>query len=455
MSKSHTDAKQADKQNPLLFVVPSALGLFCFMAPLAYNGQVSIPIAILAKSVLSLLGEYAPACVVALLVLFCVFSFIGTLCAPTFITQNPWLKRLFVTNRIGLLLQALGAMAGLSVLTGIGPEFLINKNTGGLVLTELLPPIVASVFFAGIFLPLLLNFGLLEFVGALMTRIMQPLFRLPGRSAIDCVTSWVGDSSVGALLTVRQYEEGYYTQREAAVIGTNFSAASITFCFLVLAQVQLEHMFGWFYLTTVIASFFAAIIVPRLPPLSRKKPIYIDGTERTQTLETNCTGQNAFQQGLSNALHKANTQPPFLLIFADGLKNAISMLGSVIATVMVVGSLGLILAEYTPILQVLGRPFVPVLEWFGLPEAQSASTTIVVGFADMFIPSTLAAPIASEMTRFVIAALSVSQVVFLSEIGAILLGSKIPVGFVDLLAVFLLRTVITLPIIICCAYCIF
>ena len=84
-----------------------------------------------------------------------------------------------------------------------------------------------SVFIlAGLLLPLLLNFGLLELVGTLLTKVMRPLFGVPGRSAVNCVASWLGDGSVGILMTARQYEDKYYTQREAAIIGTTFSAVS-------------------------------------------------------------------------------------------------------------------------------------------------------------------------------------------------------------------------------------
>ena len=112
----------------------------------------------------------------------------------------------------------------------------------------------------------------------MMTRIMRPVFRLPGRSAVDCFASWLGDGSVGILLTSKQYEGKFYTQREAAVIGTTFSAVSITFCLVVISQVKLEHMFVPFYLTVCLAGVVAAIVVPRLPPLCWKKDIYADGT---------------------------------------------------------------------------------------------------------------------------------------------------------------------------------
>ncbi|MCV5689604.1 hypothetical protein OFN32_35890, partial [Escherichia coli] len=85
------------------------------------------------------------------------------------------------------------------------------------------------------------------------------------------------------------------------------------------------------------------------------------------------------------------------------------------------------------------------LELLQIPEAVQASQTIVVGFADMFIPAILAASIDNEMTRFVIAAMSVTQLIYMSEVGALLLGSKIPVNIVELFVIFILRTLITLP----------
>ena len=55
-----------------------------------------------------------------------------------------------------------------------------------------------------------------------MNRVMQPLFRLPGRSAVDGLSSWLGDCSVAIMLTLKQYEEGHDTAQEAAIVGTTF-----------------------------------------------------------------------------------------------------------------------------------------------------------------------------------------------------------------------------------------
>ena len=330
----------------------------------------------------------------------------------------------------------------------MGPHAITSENTGALVLNDLLPVLFSVFILAGLLLPLLLNFGLLELVGTLLTKVMRPLFGVPGRSAVNCVASWLGDGSVGILMTARQYEDKYYTQREAAVIGTTFSAVSITFCLVVIGQVKLEYLFAPFYLTVCLAGITAAIIVPRLPPLRFKKDLLIDGSEPDANAELVPEGKSLVGHSLDIALAKADKSPGIVGTLKEGVHNALDMVFAVLPVVMAVGTFALIIAEYTPLFQYLGMPFIPFLELLQVPEAEAAAQTIMVGFADMFIPSILAAgTIESDITRFIIAAMSVTQLIYMSEVGALLLGSKIPVNIVELFVIFILRTLITLPII--------
>ena len=120
---------------------------------------------------------------------------------------------------------------------------------------------------------------------------------------------------------------------------------------------------------------------------------------------------------------------------------------AVIPIVMGVGTIALIIAEYTPFFKILGLPFYPILAILGVPEAMAASSTLMAGFADMLLPSILASDISSDMTRFVVACTSISQLIYLSEVGALLLGSKIPVNLKELFIIFIQRTLVTLPVI--------
>jgi len=129
----------------------------------------------------------------------------------------------------------------------------------------------------------------------------------------------------------------------------------------------------------------------------------------------------------------------------NGLKNALDMWIGVMPVVMGFGTIALILSNYTPIFEILGKPFIPLLNLIQLPEAVSASKTMLVGFTDMFVPSIIASKeISSELTRFVVATVSVTQLIYMSEVGALIVGTRIPVRVWELFVIFIERTIISI-----------
>ncbi|MDO4924573.1 MAG: YjiH family protein [Turicibacter sp.] len=438
----------------LKFLVPSIIGVILFMMPVSHQGEITIPIALLSGWVQESLTDVLPTIVLGLVMITAIGSIIAKIWTPKFIIKNEFLNNLFTVTPVWFVIRLLSAVFIVMAFYEVGLEAIFSPDTGGLVLYDLLPILFSVFLFAGLFLPLLLNFGLLEFVGTLLSKIMRPIFNLPGRSAIDCIASWLGDGTIGVLLTSKQYEDGFYTKREAAVIGTTFSLVSITFSLVVINTVGLGNMFVPFYFTVTIASLVAAIVLPKLPPLSKKEDTFFDGTHKVEE-EKIPSGFNSFSHGLAQAIEKAKSQDLIKVVFIDGFKNVLDMWLAVIPIVMAVGTIALVIAEYTPIFKILGLPFLPVLMLLQIPEAMAASQTLVAGFADMLLPSVLASGIESEMTRFLIAAVSVSQLIYLSEVGALLLASKIPVNLKELFIIFIQRTLITLPVIALIAHLIF
>lgn len=446
--------KSKSTSSILLFLVPSLIGILLFMIPIVYQGEVTIPIAILSKALQSLLGDTIPYIMTIIIVLTAILTIVSKIYNVKFIEKSPFFISLFKVNYAWTTLRILGAIFAVMVLFELGPEWIWSSDTGGMLLYSLLPVLFSVFLFAGLLLPLLLNFGLLELFGALLTKVMRPLFKLPGRSSIGCATSWLGDGTIGVLLTSKQYEDGFYTKREAAIIGTTFSVVSITFSLVIISQVGLGHMFVPFYMTVLLSGFVAALIMPRIPPLSRKEDTYYRETDKPID-ESIPAGYNSFQWGFKLATERAAKSKGFKKFIIDGGRNVLDLWMGVSPVVMSMGTLALIIAMYTPIFHWLGLPFIPLLELLNIPEASAASQTILIGFADMFLPSVLASGIESDLTRFVIACLSVTQLIYMSEVGGLLLGSKIPIKFRDLVFIFLLRTIITLPIITLVAHLIF
>ena len=417
----------------LKFIIPSIIGVLLFMIPIKYEGDVTIPIAIFSGMLVNFLGEYLVYIITGTMAISAILSLIATIVKPKFITNNKILSSLFTTTPLWLVSRVLGGILGVLAAFQIGPQMIISGDTGAFVLNDLLTVLFSIFLFAGLFLPLLLNFGLLEFFGSLLTKVMRPVFKLPGRSSIDCITSWLGDGTLGIMLTNKQYEDGFYTEREAATISTTFSAVSITFSLVVINTVGLGNMFVPFYLTVTFAGIVAAVIVPRIYPLSKKKDTYYNG--KTNKIDESIPeGYTSLSWGYEQAITKARKNSSIKEFFADGAKNVLDMWVGVLPVVMCMATIALIIATYTPLFKILGVPFIPILQLLQVPEAVQASQTLVVGFADMLLPSVVASTtITSEMTRFIVAAVSVTQLVYMSEVGGVLLGSKIPVNIKELM----------------------
>ncbi|MFS0635481.1 YjiH family protein [Mesobacillus foraminis] len=457
-SLTKTEGKLEGKSFPLKdlmkFLIPSLIGILLFVIPIQTKDGITIPVAFFSNKINSFAGTYIPAITVAAMAISVLVSIVALVFKPKGIIGNKSMNALFNVSKFWLGARLLGTIFAVIALFKFGPEMIYSENTGGLLLYDLIPILFTTFLLAGILLPLLLNFGLLEFFGALVMKVMRPVFKLPGRSALDCLASWVGDGTIGVLLTAKQYEEGYYTKREAAVIATTFSVVSITFSIVILQYLNLEKYFAPYYLTIILAGLVAAIVMPRIPPLSRKADTGYEGTDLKVEEQIPAHISNV-QWGLNEAVKKARKNDRVSKIFTEGFQNVLDMWLGVLPVVMAIGTIALMIAEFTPFFTIIGKPFEPILSLLQIPEAAEAAPTMVIGFADMLLPAVIGSGIESELTRFVIACVSVTQLVYLSEMGGLLLGSKLPVSFKDLILIFLLRTLITLPIVVFIAHLIF
>lgn len=439
-------------KHKLVFVTTSIVGILLFMIPIFVDKKWTIAVKVLADLISSSVGAYLPALCTGIITASAALALIAV-GKPRFIMDRPLLKDCFSGPLVWVAVRSLGCVfVWLTYLELASPDknspltMIAGAEQGGVAL-ELVSGLVIIFAIASFLLPLLLDFGLLEFIGALLTKYMRPIFTVPGRAAVDCITSWIGDGTLGVMLTCNQYEGGYYSAREAAVISTTFSAVSITFSLVVLSQVGLLEYFGVYYLIICLVGVICAIICPRIPPLSWKKDDYlIAGRAMEEKLPDGYT--NSVDYGLALAVKRVAEHQGVGEFLSNGLKNCFGMWFCVLPTVMCIGTIALIVANYTPIFQYLGLPFLPLLNLLQVPDAQAASATMIVGFTDMFTPSVIISSAnVPDLTRFIVAVISVTQVLFLDEVGGLILSSKLPINLWELFVIFLERTVISILVV--------
>ncbi len=439
-----------------LFLAMSALGVFIFITPISTDAGVKVPIALLANW----LAGYTEVMIHWFAFIVFIIAALGSVVMHFIPQRGPRniFDSLFRVHWFWTVMRVLAVVFAAAFLFQVGPEALTSDVTTG-VLIDPASGLVTFMFvlflFAGLLLPLLTDFGLLEFFGSMMVKIMRPIFKVPERSAIDCLASWVGDGTIGVLLTSKQYEEKNYTGREAATIATTFSVVSITFCLVVVETIGIEAHFLAFYASVIFCGLVLAVIMPRIYPLKHKADTLIDGTEAPANREDVQEGFNVVTYGLHNALSKADSNRNLGKMVKNGFVNVLEMWFAVTPIIMAFGTIALVLAEFTSFFRILGMPFEPILMLLQIPEAGEAAQTMIVGFADMLLPSILGAGIESEMTRFFIATVSVTQLIYMSEVGGLILGTKLPLKLWDLFMIFLIRTIISIPIIAAIAHLLF
>lgn len=443
---------KTNKKSLMNFLIPSIIGIIIFMIPVKFDGEWTIIVKIFADFIAKTIGDYLPALCTIIITISFVMSVLASFNVK-FIKENKLLDQTFSVTPVWLVLRILGFivvwMVVLKDKLNLGPFFdmIVADESATFILNDLLTSLVIIFVIASMLLPLLLDFGLLEFIGAIFTKIMRPVFLIPGRAAVDCITSWIGDGTLGVMLTSNQYESGYYSAKEAAIISTNFSAVSITFSLIVLSQVDMVDYFGVYYLLVCLVGIVCAIIVPRIPPLSLKKDDYVvESNHSNEDLSENYS--SSVQYGLDLAIKRAESHKGIGEFLKNGIENAFGMWFSVMPIVMIIGTASLVLANNTQVFEILGKPFLPLLNFLKVPESLEASKTMIVGFSDMFTPSIIAAStIQSQMTKFIVATISVTQLIYLSEVGGLILASSIPVNLFELFAIFIERTIISLLIV--------
>jgi len=446
------------------FIIMSIIGAFLFLALIPDgDGGFNIPLGIAIDWLTGLMrqvtfvsyaqGYFSLDYILALIAI--TISFLGTLVAvifkPGFIMNNEKIKGIFYSAPIYFISKAIGFAIVWMLFLGIGPDFLINNFTGDVMIRLVASLMVIFIFLAPA-MPLLTSFGLMEFVGTLIRKVIRVLFTLPGRSSIDLMASWFGSSAAAVIITRDQHEKGFYTGREAAVNATCFAMVSLPFTFVIASTLDLTSNFLLFYGIICFVSLVLAVIMPRLWPLRGITNDYLPEVGK-QIEEEVPTGTSTVGFAFQRACQRASGTTAKEVV-KSGAFNYLNIFMDLIPIILAWGTLALVLAE-SPAIPVIGLTVFEIISWpmggllslLQVPEAFAHAPATLIGFVDMFIPALMLSD-APDMTRFIIGALSIVQIIYLAETGVLIIKSKIPLGIGKLFVIFMMRTLIALPLIV-------
>ncbi|SNS27686.1 YjiH family protein [Pseudomonas segetis] len=410
----------------------SLIGLLIFFVPFTIGGRSTI----LLDHAASALQAHARPLVIVIALLFMLYG-----------ALQPWLSgswRKDLTTTVFSVLKVFGLLVGVAYLLELGPQALYAPGMLPFLFEKLVLSLALIVPLGALALVFLIGFGLLELIGVLMQPVMRPIWRTPGKSAIDAVASFVGSYSVGLLITDRMYQQGHYSLREAAIIATGFSTVSAPFMVIIAKTLGLMDSWNLYFWSAMLVTFSVTAVSARIYPLS-KLP---DESAPEPELKA---GQSRIASAWNAGLTQASQAPALWLSLRETFVDGLRMTAAILPSILAVGLLGLLAAKYTPVFDALGVLFYPLTWLLGVSDPMQVAGAIASGLAEMFLPAILLKD-AEVMVKFVVAIVSVSSVLFLSASIPCVLATRIPLRLRDLLLVWLQRTVLSLVFSIALAY---
>ena len=428
MSNQTSNAKSG--ANIAKFILLNLIGIFMFFITITVGGKESIPVDHIVTYIRSI-PMFETIYGTAVVMIGAVYPFLRKTWNKDKVTMVfSVLKLLAIPFMIMWLMQA-------------GPARWFDSDMMPFIYNKVVLPVACLVPVGAVFLSFLINYGLMEFIGVFMRPVMRPLWKTPGRSAVDAVASFVGSYSVGLLITNRVYKEGFYSTKEAAIIATGFSTVSATFMVVVAKTLGLMDHWNVYFWSTLIITFIVTAITTRIYPLSKKPDTGYNGM--------NVVPEPAAEKGLlttslEEGLEACAKAPTIMEGIKQNFIDGINMALGIAPSLMSIGFLGLLIAEYTPVFKFIGYIFVPFAMLLGFGgEAVMMGEACAISLAEMFLPANIVAT-ASPMAQYVTAIVCVSEILFFSASIPCVMGTDIDIDLKDILIIWAERVVLSLVI---------
>ena len=438
----------------LRFLIPSIIGIILFLAPFPTDDGVTILFGIYSSWMQENFGFILLDIVVWITIISVVGGVYFQIAKPDWQETHAVLNAICSTSVGWLAFRIAGAAIGIMVLYEVGPEIFRLDDTGTAMFKDVGIGFFIVLAPACFLMPLLTEYGAMEFFGTFVAPAFRKLFRLPGRSAVDATASFISANNVGVLVTGQQYRRGFYTGREAVTIATCFSVVSLPFALIIADVSKISHMFFPWYMTAIVVCIVCAIITPRIPPISNIANTYKDGTDNSHSHDAPAD-EPLLKRSYDTAVISAAKAPNPAKLARDGTLMFIEQIFGVLGPMMALATVAAVIAFHSPAGEWISAPISWLLSLLDVVEAPRVAVGFIFGFMDQFIPAVIAGDLASEQMRFVLAGLSLCQLIYMSETGLVMLRVGLPVTVWQLFILFIIRTIIAVPVLVIAAKILF
>lgn len=256
----------------------------------------------------------------------------------------------------------------------IGKEevFFISDNFN-FILKDLILNLCIILPVASLFMPFLLDFGLVEITEAFTHKIMKKVFKVSGKVFLNFLVYLLVDNICGVFVTYRLYKDGKLRERECAITILNFSVLSLSLTSDLCNKINLNM---WkFFIAEIGILIICNIIISRIYPLKKKKQSYY--------FKSNHKNVNCKKHKLNAAIkryYENKSNKKFFSLSLSYLNDVIYILMELIPIIIIIFFMGNIIYNISVIMDILNNLINIIITKFNIPNSRFMSHIISLNF---------------------------------------------------------------------------
>lgn len=174
-------------------------------------------------------------------------------------------------NKIEICCKSFSLVILVSIFVGKEDLFFINDNLV-FILKDLMLDLSITLPIASLFMPFLLEYGLVEITEAYTNRIMKKIFKVSGKVFLNFLVYILVNNVCGVFVTYKLYKDGKLRRRETAITILNFSVLSLSLTDDLCNKINISTI--KFFIMEIIILIICNFIISRIYPLKKKKQSY-------------------------------------------------------------------------------------------------------------------------------------------------------------------------------------
>lgn len=384
------------------FYIFTALGLFVFIVRPPHSDDNIL--LMIVHAVQDIFKSYYSHITFAFMLSVCILTIYVKFFKPKHLGKYQFIRKNFNVKALQILFRFSALFFVLSY-KFLDFKGLLILNASSAEIIEMTGSIIIFITIANFFLPLLSEYGLAEFLEVMLDKVIKPVFKVPGNAMVNLVTSFFVGSSMSMYLTGIQYEKGIYSKQEAMRIMTTLAVPSLSTGLLYWSVIGDSAYFFKFYGLSVLVFFTMAFIMVRMPPFTN-----MDSNKDVKS-EINHLSGNKLHQAIQKASEKA-----FKTRYSvkNSLNSVANILLSFVPFLITLGTLSVLLIEYTNVFEIMSYPYGLYLKLFGFGQPFLLAQTLILYTIDLIMPAVILRNIVSSNTQIIMAAITLNQLLYIA-----------------------------------------